>query len=204
MLSAVRPKIAKTGRSAGQKWAILELEDLEGKIEAMCFAEAYAAITARAPQSLRPEHIVFIRGKVDRRRETPCLVVNDVIPIESAIEKLTSSMGVKLEPPRHGIDVVKPLRDVLGKHPGKRELFVQVSASGGRKVSLKVNGEHGVRITRELVDDLELVLGSGAVQLSGEGSRRMKRLAQQQLFKEEAVELGAIDEALAEESAIAE
>ena len=27
---------------AGQRWAILELEDLEGKIEGMCFAEAFA------------------------------------------------------------------------------------------------------------------------------------------------------------------
>ena len=29
MLSAVRSKVAKSGRSAGQRWAIIELEDLE-------------------------------------------------------------------------------------------------------------------------------------------------------------------------------
>src|SRR5436305_4917989 len=33
MLSAVRAKVAKSGRSVGQKWAILDIEDLDGKIE---------------------------------------------------------------------------------------------------------------------------------------------------------------------------
>src|SRR4029078_12353570 len=70
MLSAVRPKVAKTGRSAGQRWAILELEDLEGKIEGMCFAAAFADISQRYSGVLTAEKIVFLRGKVDKRRET--------------------------------------------------------------------------------------------------------------------------------------
>ena len=41
-----------------------------------------------------------------------------------------------------------------------------------------------MRITRELVDDLEMLLGSGSVQLGGDGQRRMRRIQQQQLFKE--------------------
>ena len=101
MFSAVRPKVAKTGRSAGQRWAILELEDLEGKIEGMAFAETYADISARFPGVLVNERIVFMRGKVDKRRETPCIMVTDVIPIEAAIERLTTSIGVKLDPIRH-------------------------------------------------------------------------------------------------------
>ena len=51
-------------------------------------------------------------------------------------------------------------------------------------VSLKVNGELGVRLTKDLVEDLEMLLGNGSVQLGGDGQRRMKRLAQQQLFKD--------------------
>jgi hypothetical protein len=42
-----------------------------------------------------------------------------------------------------------------------------------------------VRLTRDLVEDLEMLLGPGSVQLGGDGQKRMKRLAQQQLFKEE-------------------
>jgi hypothetical protein len=78
------------------------------------------------------------------------------------------------------------LKAVLQKHAGKKELFVQVQAADGTKVSLKVNGELGVRVTRDLVDDLEMLLGNGSVQLGGDGQRRLRRIQQQQLFKEAA------------------
>ncbi len=184
MLCAVRSKVAKTGRSAGQRWAILELEDLEGKIEGMCFAETFADVSARHPGVLANERIVFMKGKVDKRRETPCLMVTDVVPVELAIERFTTHIGIKLDSPSHNGDKLPALRDLIKKHHGQKELFVQTVTFDGKKVSLRINGEWGVRITKALVEDLELELGNGAVMLGGEGQRRMKRIAQQQLFKE--------------------
>jgi DNA polymerase-3 subunit alpha len=191
MLSAVRSKVAKSGRSAGQKWAILELEDLEGKIEGMCFAESYADINARFPGVLANEQIVFMRGKVDKKRETPSILVNDVLPISVAIERLTTSIGVKLDRARHTPADLLMLRQTIQKHPGKKELYVQVPTESGQKISLKINGELGVRLSRELVEELENLLGPGSVQLGGEGQRRMKRLAQQQLFASTAASIPA-------------
>jgi DNA polymerase-3 subunit alpha len=185
MLSAVRSKVAKSGRSAGMKWAILELEDLEGKIEGMCFAESYADISTRFPDALKAERIVFVKGKVDKKRETPSLMVNDVLPIEVAVEKLTTNVGVKLDRARHPADILPQLGAVLAKHPGKKEFYVQVPTSDGKKVSMRIGGERGVRITKDLIDDLSQLLGSESLMLAGEGSRRAKRLQQQALFKEE-------------------
>ena len=184
MLSAVRAKVAKSGRSAGQRWAILELEDLDGKIEGMCFAETFADVSQRHPGVLSPERIVFMKGKVDKRRETPCLMVTDVLPIELAIERLTTNIGIKLDPTRHNGETLPAVRHVMNKHAGKKELYVQTSTTDGKKVSLRINGDWGVRITKGLVEDLETALGNGAVLLGGEGQRRMKRIQQQQLFKE--------------------
>jgi DNA polymerase III subunit alpha len=168
------------------KWAILELEDLEGKIEGMCFAESYADISARYPDALKAERIVFIKGKVDKKRETPSLMVNDVLPVEIAVEKLTTNVGVKLDRARHPADVLPQLQSVLGKHPGKKDFFIQVATSDGKKVSMKVGGDgRGVRITKDLIDDLQQLLGNDSLMLAGEGSRRAKRLQQQALFKEE-------------------
>jgi hypothetical protein len=162
----------------------------------MCFAETYADILARFPGVLANEKIVFMRGKVDKRRETPCIMVSDVIPIEASIERLTTSIGVKLDPTRHSADVLADFRAVLKKHQGKKEIYVQVQTADGSKVSLRINGELGVRLTRDLVDDLEMLLGNGSVQLGGDGQRRMKRLAQQQLFKEEAITEAAPEQSL--------
>ena len=185
------------------KWAILELEDLEGKIEGMCFAESYADISARYPDALKAERIVFVKGKVDKKRETPSLMVNDVLPVEIAVEKLTTNVGVKLDRTRHPADVLPQLQSVLGKHPGKKDFFIQVSTSDGKKVSMKVGGERGVRITRDLIDDLQHLLGNDSLMLAGEGSRRVKRLQQQALFKEEP-STEEIDTSTAIEAEIAE
>jgi hypothetical protein len=113
-------------------------------------------------------------------------MVNDVIPIESAIEKLTTSIGVKIDRTRHRSEIMSDLKGVIQKHAGKKELFVQIQTADGTKVSLRVNGELGVRLTKDLVEDLEQLLGNGSVQLGGDGQKRMKRLAQQQLFKDAA------------------
>jgi len=204
MLSAVRSKVAKSGRSAGMKWAILEVEDLEGKIEGMCFAESYADISARYPDALKAERIVFVKGKVDKKRETPSLMVNDVLPVEAAVEKLTTNIGVKLDRTRHPADVLPQLQSVLGKHPGKKDFFIQVATSDGKKVSMKVGGERGVRITRDLIDDLQHLLGNDSLMLAGEGSRRAKRLQQQALFKEEQSTSDEIDTSTAIEAEIAD
>ena len=93
MLTRCDRKVAKSGRSAGQPWAILGIEDQEGKIEGMCYAETYADTMKRYPDALQKDSIVFIRGKVDRKREIPCLIVNEVLPLAEASAKLTTAVA---------------------------------------------------------------------------------------------------------------
>ena len=180
-------------RSAGMKWAIIEIEDLEGKIEGMCFAETFADITTRYPDALKTERIVFVKGKIDRKRETPSLLVNDVLPIEVALEKLTTNVGVKLDRTRHSTDTLAELRKLLDSHVGRNEFYIQVPTLDGKKLSMSVGKEKGVRISKTLIDDLSTLLGADSLMLAGEGSRRQRRLQQQALFKQEQVEEAAPD-----------
>ena len=68
----------------------------------------------------------------------------------------------------------------MRKHAGTKELFAQIQTADGTKVSLKINSELTVRVTRDLVEELESLLGSGSVQLGGDGQRRLRRRQQQQ------------------------
>lgn len=174
MVSAVRSRIAKSGRNAGQKWAIVEFEDFDGKIEGMCFAETYAALQQRDPELLKPERIVFVRGKVDRKRETPSLLVSDVLPVDEAVSKLTAVIGVELDASRHGPEIVEALGELTRRHAGRREWFVIVSL-GDRVATFKVNGDRGVRITQTLLDELESLVGPGSVRLKGIHGGRSRR-----------------------------
>jgi DNA polymerase-3 subunit alpha len=188
MLNAVRSKVAKSGRSAGQKWAILVLEDLDGTIEAMCFAEAYAAITQKYPDAIKAEQIVFVKGKVDKKRETPSIMVNEILPIDAAVDKLTTALILKLDRARHTLEHIEAARSIIKANKGTLPVFVQTQVNLGaeeKMVTFRVNNELGAKISRTLVDDLRAKLGNEGVDLAGAGSKRKKRLEQQRLFKEE-------------------
>ena len=198
MLSAVRPKVAKSGRSAGQKWAILEIEDLDGRIEGMCFSECFADVESRHPEALKKESIVFIRGKVDKRRETPCLMVNDVIPVADSVGKLTTAVVVKLDPLRHPPETVAEVKAMLATHRGNCEVYAQLPGDNCHKVTLRLGRGFAVKPSADLVADLDRFLGTGSTMLVGEGTKRMKRRekqAQQRLFAGD----GAPDEGIADE-----
>jgi DNA polymerase-3 subunit alpha len=189
MINRVKKVVTKNGRSAGMPMAIVTLEDLEGQIDGTMFAETYAEVCQKFPDAVKAESIVFVRGKVDRKRETPSLLVNEVLPIAESVARLTTAVALKLDPARHASDVVAQLEPLLKRHKGNTEVFLQVDVGPARKVVMRLDRERSVRPTPAMVDELEMLLGSGAVQLCGAGTRRRKRLEQQRqepLFREDA------------------
>jgi DNA polymerase III subunit alpha len=184
MITRLKKVITKNGRSAGMPMAIITLEDLEGQIDGTLFAETFAEVTQKYPNAVAAESIVFVRGKVDRKRETPSLLVNEVIPVSEAVGRLTTAVALKLDPVRHSDEAVGQLEPVLKKHKGNIEVYLQVSVSPSQKVTMRLDRERFVRPSRDLVEDLELALGGGSVQLCGAGTKRRKRVVQQSMFEE--------------------
>jgi DNA polymerase III subunit alpha len=187
MLADVKPKVAKSGRSQGQKWAIIVLEDLDGKMEGMVFSESFAAITEKYPSALTKESIVFVKGKIDKKREIPSLLVNEIIPMNDAVPRLTTDIAIKLDPTKHGATVIGDLLPALARHKGTLPVYFQVGTPTG-KATLRIDRQHAVKVTPVLIGDIEQLLGSGSVDLAGQGSKRKKRLEQQRLFREESVD----------------
>jgi DNA polymerase-3 subunit alpha len=178
--------VTKTGRSAGMPMAIITLEDLEGQIDAVIWAEQFADLSKKHPDMIKLEQIVFVRGKIDRRRETPCLVVNDVTPVSEAVRKLTTAIAVKVNRGHGELESVGKLAPLLKQHAGNLRVYLQVETDQAQKVLIQLGKDLSVRPSQKLVDEVEHLLGDGSVQLRGEGARRLKRLEQKKLFAEEA------------------
>ena len=189
MITRVKKVLTKNGRSAGMPMAIITLEDLEGQIDGTLFADTFAEVSQKYPDAVAAESIVFVRAKIDRKRETPSLLVNEVIPIGESIPRLTTSVALKLDPIRHSDEVASGLEELLRRHKGNTEVYLQVTA-GAQRVVMRLDRERFVKPTPELRDELEQLLGGGAVQLCGLGTRRRKRLqqTQQPLFREESAD----------------
>jgi DNA polymerase-3 subunit alpha len=184
MINRVKKSVTKTGRSAGQAMAMITIEDLDGQIDGVLFADTLADVNKKYPGAVEVESIVFLRGRIDRRRETPSIVVSDVIPVAESISKLTTGVALKLDQTRHPPELIPQLQPIFKRNAGNVRVYLQV-ATLAQKVVLQLGKDYCVRPAKGLVDDLEQVLGSGAVQLIGDGLRRQKRLEQQKLFKEE-------------------
>jgi DNA polymerase-3 subunit alpha len=187
MINRVKKSVVKNGRSAGMQMANITLEDLEGQIDCTIWAEQLADFMKRYPDMVAMESIVFVRGKIDKRRETPCLIVNDMLPVNEAVAKLTTAVAVKLDRSRHSPQTLSDLAPVLKQHPGNLRVYLQVETPQAQKVLLQLGKPLSVRPSKRFVEDVEQLLGNGTVQLRGEGARRLKRLEQQKLFAEAAV-----------------
>ncbi|MEM9913918.1 MAG: DNA polymerase III subunit alpha [Planctomycetota bacterium] len=137
MLSRVRPTLVKNGRSAGSKMAMLTLEDAKSnKIDAVCFADTYAMCS----NALELDAVVFLQGKVDRRREEPNIIVDKVIPIEQARLSLTRMVKVVIED-APDINLNGESKQQLNK---LREVF--------RQGAMRANG-HAAEVVLELHQD---------------------------------------------------
>jgi DNA polymerase III subunit alpha len=148
----------------------------------MVFAEAFAQFG----ELVAPEQIVVVRAKVDRKRETPCLVINDIMPLEQATAKLTTALVIKLEGARHAPPRLEELKPLLRKHGGNVPVFFQIGHDGAQSVLIRLGGDYGIRASSNMVGDIETLLGAGTAELCGPGTKRQRRRAQQQqLFSEE-------------------
>ena len=78
MVQSVRSVLVKSGRSAGQKMAILTVEDTGGACECVMFTDCYAKFGHLA----QAEATVFVLGRIDLARGDPQVIVDRVVPMD--------------------------------------------------------------------------------------------------------------------------
>ena len=161
MIAGIRPTVTKTGKSAGKKMAMLTLEDLTGKADAVVFSDAYERLGER----IGLEAMVFVAGTVDRRRERPNIIVDEIIPIDQALEQLTSGIGLRLTSAlctgAAGKEFLQRLHDVLVRHRGRSTLMMEVAplTRPDARAIVRPDAQWFVAPTRKLIDELVGLLG---------------------------------------------
>jgi DNA polymerase-3 subunit alpha len=163
MIASVRQTVTKNGRSAGSRMAMLTLEDVEGKAEAVVFSEAYE----RLSPLIQAESMVFVVGSVDRRRERPNIIVDNIIPIDMGPAELAEALVLTL-PAGCGGDALQRLQDVLTRHRGACALQLEVTPASRAdvRVAIRPDAQWRVAPTRKLLDELVGLLGEGCLRLT--------------------------------------
>jgi DNA polymerase-3 subunit alpha len=163
MLTRVKPTLVKKGKSAGSKMAMLTLDDGRTSMEGVTFANVYAT----CGDYLEQDRVVILKGRVDRRREEPNLIVDDVVPIENA-SALTEQVQIVVHEQNgadrngQGKEQMKKLHQVLQQ--AQRRANGNAAAvnlqlhQDGQVANLRLNNWR-VAADDRLVNDVQAVLG---------------------------------------------
>ena len=162
MLTRIKPTQVKKGKSAGAKMAMLTIDDGRTSMEAVTFADVYATCSTYLEQ----DRVVLLQGRVDRRREEPNLIVDEVVPIEQATQ-LTEQVRIVIEE-QNGADrngegkqqmrkLNKVLQNAARRANGKAAAVNVELRQNGTVANLRLNNMR-VAADDELVSHVQAVL----------------------------------------------
>jgi hypothetical protein len=103
---------------------------------------------------------------VDRRRETPQVIVDQAIPVDKAVEQLTGSVTVRLQT-LPDAENLRPLADLLQAHRGRCPIFLEVVpvSRGDVRAVVRPASEWQVNPTQEFYEQLCRLAGQENVLL---------------------------------------
>jgi DNA polymerase-3 subunit alpha len=139
------------------------LEDLEGSVETLVFPEAYKKAGAR----LADDSVVLVKARAEIQDDGKArLLASDVLPLEQA--KLAEARHVTIRVPLGTWDRGKGerLRDILGSHKGDCPVTLEIVRAGSWSAALAPSAYYRVRPDAVLRDEVEALLGPGALVLA--------------------------------------
>jgi DNA polymerase III subunit alpha len=153
ILSGVQRKVTRQG----MPWAAATLEDLEGAIEVLFFPATYAECATL----IADDAIVIVKGRVDRRDESPKLVAREVSTPDLSVGA-SGPFVVSMPVQRCVGPVVDRLHEVLRSHPGLAEVHLRL-CNGRQTTVVRLDDKLRVRPSPGLLADLKQLLGPACV-----------------------------------------
>jgi DNA polymerase-3 subunit alpha len=147
----------------GDRMASFVLEDLEGGVEALVFPETYKKVAGR----LSDDQVVLVKARAEVLDEGKArLLVSELLPLEQA--KLAEARYVTIRVPIAEWDRGKGerLRDILGAHRGDCPVTLELFRPDTSSVAVAPNSYFRVRPDALLKQELETLLGAGALVLA--------------------------------------
>ncbi|RME71879.1 MAG: DNA polymerase III subunit alpha, partial [Planctomycetota bacterium] len=157
MITGIRTRVDRKGATM----AFLTVEDLGGSFDAVVFSRTYAEVRDRIAE----EAIVLLRGSVDTSRESPSVLVDDVIPIEQADGTFCVQLGLLLQPEDTEPERIERVFAALRSHPGDCPVLCTVHTRSGLRAHIRLGTPLRVEPGPDLVRRLSELLSPERVQL---------------------------------------
>ena len=159
MIAAVRVKNDKKER----RYAQVVLEDIEGTLRVMVFAKQYEDFK----ELLIPDSIVFISGKLDRSRDEPTLICNEIIPEREALGRLTNKAIITLHAHELNEENMQRLREIVRGNNGGVPLVFSVNTLSHHQVTVRAGRGFSVQPSDGFSAQVRELLGEGHLHYAG-------------------------------------
>jgi DNA polymerase-3 subunit alpha len=152
-------RVAKSRK--GDLYAQAALEDLTGKIELICFPEAYKKLA----EKLKIDVPVLVRGVLRGEEDAaPKLAVNSIAALEDVKVKLPSSMRIRISLERSSEAALTQLHAMIVAKPGPGKILLDFEQPDDFMVVLEPEGL-SVAADKGFVERVEELVGHGAVRV---------------------------------------
>ncbi len=173
MIAGIRRTVT---RKSQRQMAVLTVEDVSGQCEAVVFPDTFEEIR----EQLVEESMVFLRGSVDRRNDRTNIIVDEVVPMDAAVEQLTGGLLMRL-PAGTDEEKLTRLGEILSSHSGDRPVTLEITPRSRPEVRAQVRVDQRffispsralVRKLSEVLDERNVVLEPIAAPRNGNGRSR--------------------------------
>lgn len=149
-------------KKTGEKMAILRLEDLKGTVDVLVFPRSFKS----AEKNIAEDAMVFVKGRVNLREDTPKIIAEEILPLEAARNKYTRALSIELITTGLEKDILAKLSEIFKKHKGQTPVYINFTTPEKKKVQMAAGRHLSVVPTDELITEIETLVGQGAVCVS--------------------------------------
>ncbi len=160
-LCGILTSVQRRRSKEGKLWASMQIEDLEGSMEAMVFSTQYE----RLLPALAEDKAVLVRGLVlPEENAPPKISVQDIVPLEVARVSMPSLISIRV--PMNGsgdADRASSLRRLFEQKPGETEVRLRLEKP--RDFSVVMDVTVRVRPDKEFCAEIARICGAEAMEI---------------------------------------
>ncbi|MGJ5814180.1 DNA polymerase III subunit alpha [Paludibaculum fermentans] len=148
-------------RNKEQKpWAITQLEDWTGSVEALCFATRYEHLQ----KEIEEDRAVLVRGKAMPEEDgTIKLNIQEIIPLELARVNFPSLVSIRVRLSATGNEKAEALQRLFSTKPGDTSVRLKLEKPRDFTVTLDVKAR--IRPDKEFKAEIERICGPEALEV---------------------------------------
>jgi DNA polymerase-3 subunit alpha len=159
ILGGVVSNLKEINTKKGDRMAFVTLEDLNGVVEVIVFADLYK----NSSLLLKGEEPIVVKGRTDAGEESVKIIAGEILPFEQALGKLTTSIHLQVRSSRLGPDDLLAMKEIFQDSRGNCPVYLHVVLPEKQEAVIALGEEWKLNSGEQLVRRMKDLLGYEAV-----------------------------------------